>query len=82
MPTQGAAVATTVDVSMSKTGFTAAGQAITVTADAVGNTGTDFIMPTALGLALRPLGLRPGTSRRMSPVGPTLVQQFENRRRR
>ena len=27
---------------MSKTGFTAAGQAITVTADAVGNTGTDF----------------------------------------
>ena len=30
-----------VDISMSKTGFTAAGQAITVTADAVG-TGTDF----------------------------------------
>ena len=64
-----------VDVSMSKTGFTAAGQAITVTADAVG-TGTDFDHAYGIGAGSPTVGFTTWNIASDVASGPSLFNNL------
>ena len=64
-----------VDVSMSKTGFTAAGQAITVTADAVG-TGTDFSDAYGIGAGSPTVGFTTWNIASDVASGPSLFNNL------